>query len=221
MTLLLEEQKKAFTDALEALNEEGLLRYVVIIGSWAEYLYECAFPRKGFTANLRTRDLDIFIPNRGRLRGKKNLVETMRKRGYGVVEDPVTGVSKFYREDLLEVQFVARSLGSGEKDVVEVPGLGIKTEALRYLNLLKENPISVYYRGLKVEVPAPEAYVLQKLVSIYTQIPAVIFHPLSRRCTRQFVTICVLRPDRPIVPTIGIHHTHERAPCHASLGSTP
>jgi hypothetical protein len=103
-------EKKAFTDALEALNEEGLLRYVVIIGSWAEYLYECAFPRKGFTANLRTRDLDIFIPNRGRLRGKKNLVETMRKRGYGVVEDPVTGVSNFYREDLLEVQFVARSL---------------------------------------------------------------------------------------------------------------
>ncbi|MDN5336130.1 MAG: hypothetical protein PWR02_1156 [Synergistales bacterium] len=39
MTLLLEEQKKAFKDALEALNEEGMLRYVVIIGSWAEYLY--------------------------------------------------------------------------------------------------------------------------------------------------------------------------------------
>lgn len=30
MTLFLEEQKKAFTDALEALNEEGLLRYVVM-----------------------------------------------------------------------------------------------------------------------------------------------------------------------------------------------
>jgi hypothetical protein len=45
MTLLLEEQKEAFKDALEALNEEGLLRDVVIIGSWAEYLYECAFPR--------------------------------------------------------------------------------------------------------------------------------------------------------------------------------
>jgi hypothetical protein len=163
MTLLLEEQKKAFTDALEALNEEGMLRYVVIIGSWAEYLYECAFPWKGFTANLRTRDVDVLIPNRARLRGKKNFVETMQKRGYGLAEDPVTGVSKFYREDLLEVQFVVRSLGSGVKDVVEVPGLGIKTEALRHLNLLKENPISVYYEGLNVKVPAPEAYVLQKL----------------------------------------------------------
>ncbi|MDN5336129.1 MAG: hypothetical protein PWR02_1155 [Synergistales bacterium] len=87
----------------------------------------------------------------------------MQKRGYGIAEDPVTGVSKFYREDLLEVQFVVRSLGSGVKDVVEVPGLGIKTEALRHLSLLKENPISVYYEGLNVKVPTPEAYVLQKL----------------------------------------------------------
>jgi len=35
------------------------------------------------------------------------------------------------------------------------------------------------------------------------------------------VNPCVLRLDRPTIPTIGIHHMHERAPRHASSGSTP
>ncbi len=63
MSPVLEAQKESFRLALEALKETGLLPHVLVIGSWADYLYQETDPESGFVKHLQTRDLDLFLEN--------------------------------------------------------------------------------------------------------------------------------------------------------------
>lgn len=56
------DQEDAFWLTIKAFKEIGLLQHVMIIGSWAEYLYSSLF-ETDFMPNLRTRDVDIFYSN--------------------------------------------------------------------------------------------------------------------------------------------------------------
>ena len=51
------EQQTAFWEAIDVFDKEGLLPYVMLIGSWAEYIYQYHF-KSDFKANLRTRDVE-------------------------------------------------------------------------------------------------------------------------------------------------------------------
>ena len=52
------EQEAAFW----LIKEIGLLQHVMIIGSWAEYLFPSLF-ETDFMPNLKTRDVDFFYRN--------------------------------------------------------------------------------------------------------------------------------------------------------------
>lgn len=52
-------QENIFWQTLKTFDEIGLLRHVMIIGSWAEYLFLAIF-KTDFIPNLRTRDVDFF-----------------------------------------------------------------------------------------------------------------------------------------------------------------
>ena len=56
------DQQSAFWDIIEVFNCEGLLPHVMIIGSWAEFLYQHHMD-SGFAANLKTRDVDFLYYN--------------------------------------------------------------------------------------------------------------------------------------------------------------
>ena len=47
-------QEKAFWDAIEVFSSTGSLPHIMIIGSWAEYLYTYYFV-DGYEPNVRTR----------------------------------------------------------------------------------------------------------------------------------------------------------------------
>lgn len=52
-------QETAFWDTIKAFEELGILKYVMIIGSWAEYLFPQLFTTE-FYPNIRTKDVDFF-----------------------------------------------------------------------------------------------------------------------------------------------------------------
>ena len=54
------EQQLAFWDTISVFHDERLLPYVMLIGSWAEYIYQHHLAT-GYQANLRTRDVDLFL----------------------------------------------------------------------------------------------------------------------------------------------------------------
>lgn len=57
------EQEEAFAQFLRLLEQTGCLNYVVLIGSWAEFLYGRCGILPGFAPNIRTMDIDFLVRN--------------------------------------------------------------------------------------------------------------------------------------------------------------
>ncbi len=157
-------QKESFRLALEALKETGLLSHVLVIGSWAEYLYQETDPESGFVKHLQTRDLDLFLENLRKPDNPAGIVEALKQRGFLLDIDRVTEVGKFYKEDLLEIQFLVRALGSAIVTSHMAPALSIRVEGLRDLDVLSFKPMTVEWEDYSIRIPSPEAFVLQKLL---------------------------------------------------------
>jgi len=164
-------QEQAFWDTIKVLHEQDVLPHVMLIGSWAEYLYPSLF-ESGFEPNIRTRDIDFFYRNLKLPDKPIRFVEAMKRNGFVFDVDAYSEVAKFYKEDLLEIEFLTKAIGSGSRSVYLIAGLGIKAEGLRIINILDDFATEVTQNGYTVIVPLPSAYVIQKLLANPTRVPA-------------------------------------------------
>jgi hypothetical protein len=168
--LILSDQQKAFRETIGVFEREGLLPYVMLIGSWAGYVYHHYYKTDN-APSLRTRDVDFLYPNLKRPdSGAIRIVESMREIGFIYTVDRLTGVGRFVKEDLLELEFITRALGRGQP-VNEIPSLKIKAEGLREVNILANHPFQISFSGVMITVPELEAYILQKLLINPTRSP--------------------------------------------------
>lgn len=156
--------KKIFWDTIKILEKNRILEHVVLIGSWAEYVYEVSGYLKDFEANLKTKDIDFLIKNINRPKERINIVDILEKEGYETSIDYISGIFKFYKDKDLEVEFLVREMGRGQLEAYKVPSFGIKAEGLRHTGLLIKNIIMMDIKGIKINVPAPQAYLLQKII---------------------------------------------------------
>lgn len=147
-------QRETFHEILGVLKLIGLLPHVMLIGSWAEYAYETNY-FSNFEANLQTRDIDFLLKNLHLPKNKINLKSALEDRDF---------ITKFFKGGTLEIEFLARELGTGSSKPYHASGLGINVEGLRHMDLLLDNPILCKINGLDVIVPAPHAYILHKLL---------------------------------------------------------
>lgn len=164
-------QEQAFWDTIKVLQELDVLSHVMLIGSWAEYLYPSLFETE-FEPNIRTRDIDFFYRNLKLPNKPVRFVEAMKRSGFVYDVDTYSEVAKFYKEDLLEIEFLTKVIGSGSRSVYTIEGLGIKAEGLRIINILDDFATEVNQNGYTVIVPLPAAYVVQKLLANPTRVPA-------------------------------------------------
>ncbi|MCE5189857.1 MAG: nucleotidyltransferase domain-containing protein [Eubacteriales bacterium] len=165
------EQQQAFWDTIKTLHEVGILPYIMLIGSWAEYLYPYLFDSE-FEPNIRTRDVDFFYRNLKLPDEPVRFVEAMKQNGFLYQVDTISEVARFYKEDLLEIEFLTKVIGSGSQSVYLIKGLGIKAEGLRIINILDDYATEVTRNGYRITVPLPAAYVVQKLLANPTRVPA-------------------------------------------------
>ena len=108
------EQQAAFLETIDIFNKEGLLPYVMLVGSWAEYMYQRYVFRTDFTPNLRTRDVDFLYPNLNKPKGHEiKIIKSMEEKGFLYTVDYISGVGKFVKENLLELEFLTRVIGKG------------------------------------------------------------------------------------------------------------
>ena len=63
-------QQKEFLDFITLLDENGLLPHVVLVGSWAEYLYQHGNVLDGFISAAKTLDIDFLIRKGKRLKNR-------------------------------------------------------------------------------------------------------------------------------------------------------
>ena len=165
------DQEQAFWDTVRVLHEQDVLSHVMLIGSWAEYLYPLLFDT-AFEPNIRTRDIDFFYRNLKLPDKPIRFVEAMKRNGFVYDIDSISEVAKFYKEDLLEIEFLTKVIGSGAQSSYLIRSLGIKAEGLRIINILDDFATEVTTNGYTIIVPLPSAYVVQKLLANPTRVPA-------------------------------------------------
>ncbi len=98
--------KKVFWETIRILDKNKILEYVILVGSWAEYIYEISGHLEEFEANLKTRDIDFLIRNINKPRKKISIIEVLEKEGFDTSVDYISGVYKFFREKDLEIEFL-------------------------------------------------------------------------------------------------------------------
>lgn len=159
----MQKRKEIFWEFISILNENGLLRDLVIIGSWAEYIYSLTI-LPAYQEEFVTGDVDILIPNINRPPDNKGLPETLIESGYLMAHDPLTNATKFYKQGELEVEFLTTVKGSGKELYYMVRSLGIMALGIRNLDLLSQYRIPLYVNNYLVNVPCPQIYILHKLL---------------------------------------------------------
>jgi len=149
---------------LDILNKAKALPYIIVIGSWAEFIYENS-KVLDYKASLVTQDVDLLIPNIRKPADKINVSKALQEQGFLMNSTIMSGVglSKFHKEGLLEVEFLVQELGAGKVEPYDTH-LGVTAQGLRNMNILIDNRIEVIYNNYKITVPRPEAYILHKLV---------------------------------------------------------
>jgi hypothetical protein len=157
------EQEKEFLKVLKLLSDNDVLGHVIVIGSWAEYLYQNTGLIPSGTTALRTLDIDFLVKNMKLPQPPVNFERAAREAGYAVENDFVLGTTKIMTASRLEIEFLIDQKGAGAEHVYRT-AIGVTAQALRGLNLLLKHTAEIEYLGIKVTVPLPEVYVLHKII---------------------------------------------------------
>ena len=78
-------QYKTFTEVVRRMHQEGILKNMILIGSWCVPLYKDYFKGISYPTALLTRDMDFYVPNPERVRATVPLKEMLKDLGF--IED--------------------------------------------------------------------------------------------------------------------------------------
>lgn len=159
-----EDQWRKVIAVMRKLDEASCLEHVMLVGSWADYLYSASGVLTDYESRIRTLDLDFLIHNIRRPAEKKNAIELFKELGFIVENDCVTQVTKLLDPETgFEVEFLVQQLGSGTEQYMKT-NLGVTAQALRHFNILVNNKMTIEYIGMKILVPKPEAFAIHKMI---------------------------------------------------------
>ena len=156
-------QQKEFVRFIKLLADNDCLQHVILVGSWAEFLYRELGVLEGFEPNIKTLDIDFLLKNLRRPMPEKNLILLAKDAGYLVESDFLDGTTKILDKSGLEIEFLINKIGAGFETTLKT-NLGVTAQSLRHLNILSSNTVELSYLGMKISVPAPEAYTAHKMV---------------------------------------------------------
>lgn len=123
-----------------------------------------------FKSNLRTTDIDFYYSRIRKPDYKVDFLKFLKDRGYIILEDYTGHDTKgrtviINTEKFVEIEFLTK-LHRNTSRVGKIESLNIYAQSIEHLNLFDSNNISFISEkcGVKVTIPAPETYVLQKMI---------------------------------------------------------
>lgn len=156
-------QQKEVLNLLKVLSDNQILDHIILAGSWAEYVYAQSGLLPGFSLELRTIDIDFLIKNIKKPTEPISIPSIASQNGYSVAHDVLMGTTKLFSPGGLEIEFLIPQKGKGSNPILET-NLGVNAQALRHMDLIISNAITVNFLGMNIQVPAPESYVLHKML---------------------------------------------------------
>lgn len=162
--------EQEFFKVLECLNEVDAIESVIIIGSWAEYLYSKTGVLDNFYPSLQTQDVDFLIPDIRKPSHQAHLASKLKEKGFTYDEDRVDNVSQIFGEDKFEVEFLTPKKGDGLRPLGKL-NIGVKPQQLSHMSMLVDYSSTVTYNGYRVRIPDPEAYIIHKMIIHFDRTP--------------------------------------------------
>lgn len=159
--MFMDEINPDLKNILNILDKEGMLKDVIIIGSWSLFFYKKIF--LDFEPLIRTSDIDFYIPNAKLVKEKNNVISSLKEINFDLVKDTLTNKTKFISPDGFEIEFLTR-LNKEGLSCVKIGNTGLFAESLSYVDIFTGNFVEVDFDGLIVRVASPSSYVLQKLI---------------------------------------------------------
>jgi len=150
-------------EVLRRLNRAGVLKDIMLIGSWCLPFYREYFSGVAYSPTIRTRDIDFLVPNPRKVRGHADIPALLKDLGFIVSHKGSKGYIQLEHPDLV-IEFLSPEKGRGTDKPVDIPQLGVNAVALRYLNFLTEDTIKVDTEGFTVCLPSPVHFALHKLI---------------------------------------------------------
>lgn len=150
-----------FLEILKTLEKDNILKDLILIGSWSLLFYDKIF--LDFEPQVRTTDLDFYVPNAKSIVSNGGLINSLKALNYEMLSDSLTNKTTFASIDGFELEFLTNLTRDG-LSCVKLGNTGIFAESLSYVNIFSGNFIEVEYNGLNVKVASPASYILQKLL---------------------------------------------------------
>lgn len=158
-------QYDLFVEVLRRLYNAGLLDDIILIGSWTTVLYKANF--KGFERlkdyALVTRDLDLLVDRPGRVKGRVDIPQLLENLGFVTSFIGSKGYIHLIHPDLI-LEFLTPERGLGVDGPVSLKNWGMNATALRFLDFLVKDKITVRFEGIDVVLPHPARFATHKLV---------------------------------------------------------
>ncbi len=156
-------QYELCVEVLRRLNRAGVLKHVILVGSWCTLLYQGYFTSRAYAPSLKTRDIDLLIPRPSTLDSRTNVADLLKDLGFVVGFAGQEGYIRREHPQLI-VEFLVPERGRPSDKPYPLPKLGLNAQALRFLDFLAQNMITVKLQEIPVIVPHPAHFALHKLL---------------------------------------------------------
>jgi hypothetical protein len=164
-----QKQVNLLLKVLKILEEQGLLKDLIVAGSWCLYFYKFFFHKKRPIATLRTRDIDFIVPEPKDLKAEIDLPELLKSLGFIIDFQGSAGFVRLVHPEFF-IEFLVPERGRAYNKAYPLPSLKVNAQALRFLDVLYIKTISVDFKGVKLRLPHPACFLLHKII-IYKRRP--------------------------------------------------
>jgi hypothetical protein len=150
-------------EVLRRLDKSGVLKHIVLVGSWCTLFYKSYFGHTRYASVLKTRDIDLLVPQPSAISVKTNVAELLKDLGFVVGFDAPQGYIRLEHPGLI-VEFLTIEKGRTSDKPYPLPKLGVNAQPLRFLEMLARNTITVKTEDISVTLPHPANFALHKLL---------------------------------------------------------
>lgn len=158
----MEKQSKLIVNILKILHNAGVLDRVLLIGSWCAGFYRNYFADIDYNPVIKTRDIDFLVSKKPHFPKNVDLEKLFVPLGFEI-EFYGKGFMKLESEELA-IEFLAPEVGRPKEKPHPLPQLHFNAQPLRHLSILWRDPVTINIEGIRVRLPHPADFCLQKLV---------------------------------------------------------
>ena len=156
-------QYELCVEVLRRLNKAGVLKDLILVGSWCIPFYKDYFKTIKYATSIRTRDVDFMVPGHIKINTKVDVIALLKDLGFVVGFQGREGYIRLEHPDLA-IEFLVPEKGRGSNKPFLLKELGINAQPLRYLSLLTQKIIHTEVDGIKIYLPHPVIFAFHKLI---------------------------------------------------------